>query len=241
MIAIAVDDEKWALDDLSSMLQAQSDIAKVQPFATPDEALAWARVNPFDIAFLDVNMRGMNGVELAKSLREINSKSYIIFCTGYDDYSMDAIKMHANAYITKPILPENLKAELDYIKSRDEAPWLLTLRVYGGFDVYDSKDRPLNFKRKRAKELLAFLYNQKGMGISSKELCSQFFEDGECNQKNLNYLYKLMQELNRALTEAGAGDIVKKVGQNYYLEMSRVKVDESDKEKGEYLKGYAWA
>ena len=71
MNIIAVDDEKLALRDLTQILELVLPEASVSGFRTPQEALAHAWAVPVDIAFLDVEMKGMNGLELAKQLKDI--------------------------------------------------------------------------------------------------------------------------------------------------------------------------
>ena len=70
--------------------------ADLHPFRKQSELLADAEENGCDIAFLDIHMRGMNGVELAKGLKQINPKMNIIFVTGYDEYTGDAMRLHAS-------------------------------------------------------------------------------------------------------------------------------------------------
>ena len=241
MIAVAVDDERWALKDLTTILEAQDGIESVQSFLVAKEALAWCKTNPFDIAFLDINMRGIDGIELAKELRSINKNSYIIFCTGFDDHTMDAIELHCNGYLLKPIMPEKVKKELDYIRSLSETEKLIYVRCYGGFEAYDKNMVPITFKRKRAKELLALLVDRNGIGLTSKDISVRLFEDdGSLDHKNQNYVYKLIQELNRALNEIEAGGILKKNGSSYYLDMSLVGIDETGKGELDYMAEYDW-
>ena len=61
MIAIAVDDEELMLGALVSAIEASPDIAEVASFSDCEEALTFAKNNHADIAFLDINMRGMGG------------------------------------------------------------------------------------------------------------------------------------------------------------------------------------
>ena len=62
MIAIAVDDEPLMLGALTKAIKASSDIASVASFTSCEEALEFIKSNPADVAFLDINMRGMGGL-----------------------------------------------------------------------------------------------------------------------------------------------------------------------------------
>ena len=83
MRIIAVDDEKIALEALSGAIKSIVTEDEVVCFRYPEDALEYAKENFCDIAFLDIEMVGMNGVELAEDLKKYNSEINIVFCTGY--------------------------------------------------------------------------------------------------------------------------------------------------------------
>ena len=68
MIAIAVDDEALMLGALAAAVEASPDITSVAGFSDCEEALEYVKTNPLDIAFLDINMRGMGGLALAEKI-----------------------------------------------------------------------------------------------------------------------------------------------------------------------------
>ena len=96
MNIIAVDDEKIALRDLEytirkaceQLANEQADISQavLTCFNMADEAIPFARENDVHIAFLDINMGGMNGIELAENLKKINDKTNIVFSTVNENY-----------------------------------------------------------------------------------------------------------------------------------------------------------
>ena len=69
MIVIAVDDERFALENLVEAIGRASSDARIHRFRYPEDALVFAKENHVDVAFLDVEMIGMNGVELAERLK----------------------------------------------------------------------------------------------------------------------------------------------------------------------------
>ena len=103
MKILCVDDEPLALEMLTEAIEEAQPDADIKPFNKQSELLEEARQNGCDIAFLDIHMRGMNGVELAKKLKEINPKMNIIFVTGYDEYTGDAMRLRASGYVMKPV------------------------------------------------------------------------------------------------------------------------------------------
>ena len=85
MIAIAVDDEVLMLGALASAIEASPDIGALAKFSACEDALQYVKENPVDIAFLDINMRGMGGLALAEKIREASPDCRIVFCTGYEE------------------------------------------------------------------------------------------------------------------------------------------------------------
>lgn len=79
MRIVAVDDERIALNGLVSAIKKVAPDEELLSFQSPSEALSAAKESVFDIAFLDVEMRGMDGITLAKRLKAINPKINIIF------------------------------------------------------------------------------------------------------------------------------------------------------------------
>ena len=127
MIAIAVDDEILMLGALASAIKASPDIAKTYEFSGCDEALAFVKENSVDVAFLDINMRGMGGLALAEKIIAIRPDCKIVFCTGYEEYAIQAFKLHASGYLMKPVSAEDVQIEIDNIKGIRQTEKLLTV------------------------------------------------------------------------------------------------------------------
>ena len=112
MIALCVDDEKVLLNTLTRAVEASPDITEVVSFRQEKEALEWAQANTPDIAFLDIELHRMTGIDLAEQLLALHPDMGVVFCTGYDNYAIDVInrRIHAYGYLTKPIRPGSLGA-----------------------------------------------------------------------------------------------------------------------------------
>ena len=164
MIAIAVDDEMLMLGALVSAVKASPDISEVVQFSGCDDALAFVKENSVDIAFLDINMRGMGGLALAEKIIDSCPDCKIVFCTGYEEYAVSAFKLHASGYLLKPVSTKDVQAEIDNIKGirKNEKP--LSVKCFGNFEVYVQGEK-LTFKRSKTKELFAFLIDRNGAGV----------------------------------------------------------------------------
>ena len=116
MNIIAVDDEKLSLEALVSCIKENLPNETVNAFRRTSDAEVFAGWNGCDIAFLDIEMRDVNGIELAKKIQEINSKVNIVFVTGYGDYTGEAFSIFASAYIMKPVTAEKVKKALETLR-----------------------------------------------------------------------------------------------------------------------------
>ena len=126
MIAIAVDDEILMLGALVKAISASPDIREVTKFSDCELALDFVKDNPVDIAFLDINMRGMGGLVLAEKILGMRPDCKIVFCTGYEEYAISAFKLHASGYLMKPISADDVQNEIDNIKGlrqKETVPW----------------------------------------------------------------------------------------------------------------------
>ncbi|MBR5448360.1 MAG: response regulator [Clostridia bacterium] len=115
MIAIAVDDEALMLGALVAAVEASPDVADVIGFSDCEAALEYVKSTPIDVAFLDINMRGMGGLALAEKIIAARPYCKIVFCTGYEEYAIPAFKLHASGYLMKPVSAEDVQVEIDNI------------------------------------------------------------------------------------------------------------------------------
>ena len=247
MRAIAVDDEILMLGALVKAISASSDISEVTKFSDCEEALSFVRDNPVDVAFLDINMRGMGGLALAENILAVHPDCKIVFCTGYEEYAIPAFKLHASGYLMKPISAEDVQTEIDNIKGlrRKEKP--LTVKCFGNFEVY-VKEEKLVFKRLKTKELFAFLVDRKGAGMTAKQICAVLFPDDMDDTKNAAYLRQLVMDLKNTLRSVGAENVLRHETPCYRVDTSLIQCDyltylETGKPEfhGEYMMQYSWA
>ncbi len=247
MKAIAVDDEIYMLETLQEAVSASSDITTVAPFSTCSAALAYAAENPIDIAFLDINMRGIGGLGLAEKLLELQPRCKIVFCTGYAEYAVSAFQLHVSGYLIKPITEEAVQKEIDHIKGIKATEKLLTIQCFGNFEVFYNGE-VLPFKRKKAKELLAVLIDRNGAGMTAKQICAILFPRDTDDTKNAAYLRQLILDLKNTLKTIRAEDVLRHDTPYYRIDTNLVKCDylrflETGKPEfhGEYMTQYSWA
>ena len=246
MIAIAVDDEILMLGALVAAIKASPDISKVSQFSGCDEALAFAKENSVDVAFLDINMRGMGGLALAEKICGVCPDCKIVFCTGYEEYAIPAFKLHASGYLMKPVSAKDVQVEIDNIKGIRQREKPLTVKCFGNFEVY-AKGEKLTFKRSKTKELFAFLVDRNGAGVTVAEIGVALWENDK-EQKNQNYIHQLIRDLRQSIEAVGVKGVFER--NNYFYSLNPEKLDcdyysylktGKPEFRGEYMSQYSWA
>ena len=186
MKIIAVDDEKIALQGLLSSIQKAAPNATVYGFRYASEAIEHTKNEPCDVAFMDIEMKGIDGVTAAKMLQEINPDINIIFSTGFGSYRDAAFDLHASGYLIKPITAEGVKRELDNLRRPVRVPKRLKAITFGNFQILYGGEH-VKFKYQKTKELLAYLIDRRGSMCSGSEIMSVLFED-DTHQKYYNQI-----------------------------------------------------
>lgn len=200
MNLLLVDDEKLALEALKKAVESAIPGAAVHDFQKPVPAIEYAKTTKIDIAFLDIDMRLMNGLETAKELRKINRNTNIIFVTGFNEYALDAFNIYASAYLTKPVTSEAIAEAVTHLRHPVEDN-RLTLHCFGNFEAY-CDNKPIRFAHHRTKELLAYLVDRKGTECRINEIIAVLFED----EFNIEYYKKLRKDLIETFETLGIKD-----------------------------------
>jgi len=122
---LAVDDEDIVRCVLVKELEKAENGCIIEQSGKPSEALKIVE-NGFipDIAFLDVEMFGMTGLELAEKIKAICPRVEIVFVTGYSQYAADAFSIHAHGFLLKPVTLKQVQTEIQSIKEEHGIPVL---------------------------------------------------------------------------------------------------------------------
>lgn len=251
MNMIAVDDERLALRALEEVVHEIYPDGALSSFTAPTRALEYAQTHQVDVAFLDVEMGGMTGLELAEKLTDIYDKTNIIFITGYSKYALPAFAVSPSGYLIKPVSPEALEKEMSRLRYPiAETRKSVRIQTFGNFEVFvDGK--PLPFSRTKSKEVLAYLVDRKGAAITRKELAGILWGDQEYTRSVQTHLQILLTDMIHALEAAGVGDVVIRQRGSFAIDSSRVDCDYYNFTRqdpaalsaysGEYMANYSWA
>ena len=252
MIIFAVDDEAAMLSELHDSIQEASPEAEIHDFRLAADALKAITedgVMP-DIVFSDIELPGMNGLNLAVRIKQLAPAAKIVFVTGYSQYAVEAYRQRINGYVLKPIDAEQIRQELDYLAEpyRQETG-KIQVRCFGHFEIY-WQGKPVSFGRKQTKELLAFLIDRNGI-CSAEEIADALWEGDTDIKACKTRLRSLLHDLKGTLAGIGVNNIVIRRRGAIGVDSSRLDCDyyrflKGDIQavnafRGEYMKQYSWA
>lgn len=252
MNIIAVDDEELALAYLVRILGEAEPECEIQPFLDPFDALQYVKSHPVDLAFLDVEMYGLDGIDLAKRFKDTQPDINIIFVTGFPDYAVDAFSLHASGYLLKPVSVKSIHSEIaslrnPIVKKTDKK---IRVQTFGSFEVFNG-NIPLEFSRIKSKELFAYLIDRKGAGSTTAELSAVLWEDREYSISLQKQFQTIVSDMMKTLKSAEAEDVVIKKRNFISVDTSKIECDYYDflngdvrainSYAGEYMSNYSWA
>lgn len=247
MKVIYVDDEKILLQNFRMTAGELARVDTLDTFNSGDTAIEWAKSNPVDVAFLDIEMPVMNGIEVAKRLKGIDENIRIIFVTAYEQYALQAFGVDAIGYLLKPYSREDIEKELDkayYIKQRPKK----NVQIQTMPDLIITVDgTPLRLGHTKQEELLALLIDRGETGITKVDAISALWSGYSSD----NIYWTTMSRLKSILDEAGISDILVTKGQTKCIDTDKVECDlyrmiDGDSSviegyNGKYLQRFAWA
>lgn len=253
MKVIAVDDEALLLEDFVGVLETIDEIKQIKSFTKEQAAIDYVKENRIDVAMLDVQMPAMGGIILAEKLSEIQPDINVIFVTGYAEYGLEAMKLHASGYLIKTPTKDEIIEELHKLRypiKKEREPKRIRVHTFGNFDVYvDGK--PVSFSRQRAKELLAYLVHRKGETVTRKQIAGILFEDMEYDRNMQHRLQNVLVELKKTLVEYKVEGLVLQGNNSFSINRDMVDCDMYDffdndwqmrkKFHGYYMENYSWA
>ena len=247
MRILLVDDEELQLLRLVNTLKSVLKDEELLSFSNPDKALEEAKKNRIDLAFLDIEMPHMNGIQLAKKLKAIHPQTKVIFVTAYDNYALDAFKVHALGYVTKPVNVDKIKKELEQLEGLVELKPTkkIQIKCFGNFEIF-YQGEPVKFAYQKSKEVVAYLVDREGSMVNINELNAVLWEED-----HKSYLRNLIADIKNSLTAINCGDVFIKRHNECAIDINKVDCDAFEYKKdnpdavrmyrGEYMIQYPWA
>ena len=264
MQILAVDDERLELNALTRTLKEVFPDDAIAGFQKTGEVLSFLETCrreqiSVDYAFLDIKLRGMTGIELAKLIKESFPETKILFCTAYSEYAFEAYRVYALGYLLKPVKADDIRETL---RNMDKS-WMeetttqklssqktVKVQTFGNFEVFVD-GRPMSFERAKEKELFAYLVDRRGASVTTAEIAGILFEDREYDRNLKSQTNVIMNSLKADMKKEGIEDLYLKTWNHLALDVSKIQCDAYDFMKGdplavnsyngEYMANYSWA
>lgn len=131
-IAVCDDEEKFRTQEknLIDKLAGSIDVI-VDAYSDGRKLLEAFDKNPYDVLFLDIEMPAMDGITLAKKLRERSDSIYIVFLTGHVEYALEGYEVNALRYLTKPVQEDKLREVLRFVMDQSTSKRQILIKVDG--------------------------------------------------------------------------------------------------------------
>ena len=255
MLIYAIDDESAMLDGLREAIAAAAPAAEVLGFRRAAEALSAldAEGRQPDVVFSDIELPGMDGLNLAVQIKTVAPEAKIVFVTGFSQYALEAFKRHVQGYLMKPVDADMIRAELEALSmplTEPEQPEKLQIRCFGHFEVF-WRGKPVIFQRRQSKELLAFLVDREGRACTAEEIAAALWEDdGDMNAAK-HRVRNLVSDLRATLREIGMEGLLIRERRQLALRLNLLDCDyyrmlsgdmsAVNSYGGEYMVDYSWA
>ncbi len=229
---IAVDDESTALKWFHRVASKNPDVSIEGEFLYAEDAVDYIKKRPADVAFLDIEMPEMSGLELAERLMEIDPFIKIVFVTAYGQYALDAFRAHAIGYLLKPLDGDEFTEQIELLKGRyaqrpepvDNAR--LFVRCFGQFSVSaQAQDTPaIRWKTAKAEELFALLIHHQGRAKSREHLTETLWPELD-PKKSANLFRVTCTYLRTTLAELGFPKLLLRELDGYRLNTGLIECD----------------
>lgn len=251
MEVLYVDDELAAIQKFKAVVAKIPDVTGSATFSSGFQALSYVEGRSVDVAFLDIEMPEINGIELAKKIHEKDLNVKVVFLTAYANYALDAFGVDAIGYLMKPYSLDQVKEQLEKAKRiRPIARKRVFIKTMPHFDVFIDGEL-LHFKGAKIKELLALLVDRNGGSVTPGQAIACLWEDRPSDEAT-NSLYRMTyKRLREFLMEAGVdflltADNAKRAINAQMYESDYGRFLSGDKEAlrtfdGDYMTEYEWA
>ncbi len=232
MRAIVVDDEYLALESMTRLLQ-RFDVQVSGAFQDPRQALKQQKELDADVAFVDIEMPELNGLELAARLQAAQPDLQIVFVTAYEQYAIEAFELAAIDYLLKPIELRRLERTIGRLRSkpaesrpepqRVTAP---TVCFFHHLSFQDAQGNPIDvaWRTAKARELLAYLIHSGDKTPSKEELLDRIWPDADPD-KSITHLHTTIYQIRQSMKTMGIPLNLQYKEGRYRVELHGTQVD----------------
>lgn len=224
--SIIIDDEENTIEEVKEIIESFKSIKVIFTESNPFKALEIIENNDIQVAFLDIDMPGMNGVTLAEKISSIRPNMEIVFITAYNQYALEAFEVNAIDYILKPVRKERVEKSLKKIlkivdKTSTEENKLVKIKTFNKFEVIIN-NTPIKWRTLKDKELFAYLIENIDIPIHKEKIIEDLWQDIDIKNA-LIYLQSSIYRIRKILRNTGYDDCIK-YANNCYT-MNKINLD----------------
>lgn len=236
---VIVEDEKPILELMKVVIGKNPHYNIVGAYSNPVEALARLPELQPDVAFLDVEMPKLGGLELARKIGECCEQTRVIFATAHKEYALEAFNVYAFDYILKPVTPaavERIAARLMKLDRRISAPVSTSASVavpsarqaflscFGGFEVRNAQDELIHWPTRKTEELFAYFLCYSNQDVGKWRLADDLWPEMAEERASSN-LYNTIYRLKKTMQSQEIGMDIVKTNDGYMLKTLHVDCD----------------
>ena len=196
MTVFIVDDELLARTRLRTLLgDCTKPVTRVEgEAANAAQAMAWLTHHSVDVALIDINMPGANGMTLVSSLRALPNPPAILFVTAHAEHALQAFELDAVDYLTKPVRLERLQVALQKVERLSKSARALEPELVGDFLLIQERGRS---ERVKVSDVLYFKAEQKYVNV--RTLAQSYLLETSLNELEAQYHDRFMRIHRNAL------------------------------------------
>ena len=234
--AIIIDDEKPAIEVLKLLLEKTGQICVVGAFTSAGRALSEMQNLKPDVAFLDIEMPEMSGLELAGKIIEAGNDMEIVFVTAYDKYALEAFRVNAIDYILKPLSSDDISQTIKRLKKvrpLQASPQMPVDKgrvfCFGRLSLYGAGCRePVKWRTSKTEELFAFMLQNLNSKVAKWKITQALWPEFEAERQLNTHLYTTVYKVKKTLSSANIRFDFIFVNGSYKLEFPDVYIDTSE-------------
>ncbi|WP_158233709.1 response regulator [Sporosarcina sp. P21c] len=223
--AILVDDEPLALQLLTHKLATFKEVQVLKTFTNSLHLLEDIKDLSFNVAFLDISMPGIDGIDLAEHLLSIDPTIKIVFVSAYRDYAIQAFELNSIDFILKPFTNERLEKTITRLTQalssasilQPESGKQLEIQCFQEF-IVQYKQEFVKWKTIKIKELFAYFLTHHKELIHRDVLIETLWPDTEYSKAKIQ-LHTTLSHLRKTLESLGFSKVIVFTNQSYRLEL----------------------
>ncbi|HHW38054.1 MAG TPA: response regulator [Bacillales bacterium] len=244
--AIIVDDEELSLISLEKKLLEFPDIKVVKTYTNHEHVLTDIKKEIIDVAFLDIELVNVSGLDLAEAILSIQPSIHIVFVTAHMEYAVQAFEINSADYLLKPVISKRLQKTIHRLMEKksvtktqetgigSSANSPLTIKCFSELQVFQN-EQLVHFKTAKMKELFGYFLTYLGTYIKRDILIDHLWPD-EDYKKSKIHLHTCLSHLRKLLDELGYSNCITFANQSYSLTLEPIHCDVIEFEKSiQYL------